>query len=55
MCYLCRTIRSDELSRCDEICQVPKERGRNRRKIMHGCREIVGAWLLSHLLPQKLL
>ena len=53
MCYLCRTIRSDESSRCDEICHVPKER--DCRKIMHGCREIVGAWLLSHLLPQKLL
>ena len=34
---------------------VPKELSRNRREIMHDFREIVCAWLLSHLLPQKLL
>ena len=33
--------------------RVPKERGRNRREIMHGFRETVGPWLLSHLLPQN--
>ena len=34
---------------------VSKEVSRNRREIMHGFSEIVCAWLLSHLLPQKLL
>ena len=49
------TIRSNEISPCDEMCCVSKGISRNRRETMHGFREIVGAWLLLHQLPQKLL
>ena len=35
------------------MCRVQKGIGRNRREIMHDFREIVGAWLLSHLLPKS--
>ena len=48
-------IRSDEVSRCDEMCRVSKRISRNRRERRDGFRELVGNWLLSHQLPQKLL
>ena len=35
------------------MCPVSKDKGRNRREIMNGFREVVGTWLLSHLLLQK--
>ena len=45
------TIRSDEICRCAEMCRVSKGISSNRRERMHGFREIVDAWLLSHQLP----
>ena len=47
-------IRSDEIRRVVKcvVCQRIAEIAANE---IGGFREIVGAWLLSHLLPQKLL
>ena len=47
-------IRSDEIRRMVK-CVVCRRNSRNRRERIQGFREMVGAWLLSHLLPQKLL
>ena len=47
---------SNEVSRYDEMCRVLK-RNMPKSLLNNACflQKIVGAWLLSHLLPQKLL